>query len=186
MNSDLGEKKERAESYPKPIKNKMRTELHYYPVTLHRKATGCWIKSVWVSIKPIKRYATRITISEGGTVTLPNNSAETVWMRDFEIAELFGVMLPTIKSNIHVILKSGVVKADLHHGGVGYDNYILPDYYGMDMITALAFRINSPNAKLFGEYILGKLHAVNTPSTPSIIIQLNMDKRLNKEKVIFN
>lgn len=88
----------------------------------------------------------KITISESRTVTLPSNPAETVWMRDFEIAELFGVMLPTIKSNIHAILKSGVVKADLQHGGVGYDNYILLDYYGMDMITALAFRINSLNA----------------------------------------
>lgn len=104
----------------------------------------------------------KITISENGIITLPNNPVETVWMLDFEIAELVGVMIPTIKSNIRAILKSGVVKADLQHGGVGYDNCILPDYYGMDMITALAFRINSLNAKLFREYILGKLHAVNT------------------------
>ena len=54
------------------------------------------------------------------------------------------------------------------------------------MITALAFRINSLNAKLFREYIFGKLYAVNTQSTPNIIIQVNADKRLNKEKVILN
>lgn len=107
-------------------------------------------------------------------------------MRDFEIAELFGVMPPTIKSNIRAILKSGVVKADLQHGGVIYGNHILPDYFSLDMIMALAFRINSLNAKLFREYMLGKLYAVNTQSTPSIIIQVNTDKRLNKEKVIFN
>jgi len=128
----------------------------------------------------------KITISENGIITLPGNPVETVWMLDFEIAELVGVMIPTIKSNIRAILKSGVVKADLQHGGVCYDNYILPDYYGMDMITALAFRINSLKAKLFRKYILGKLYAVNTQSTPNIIIQVNADKRLNKEKVIFN
>ncbi len=128
----------------------------------------------------------KITISEDGIITLPSNPTKTIWMRDFEIAELFGVMLPTIKSNIRAILKLGVVKADLQHGGVVYGNHILPDYFSLDMIMALAFRINSLNVKLFREYMLGKLYAVNTQSTPSIIIQVNTDKRLNKEKVIFN
>ena len=106
----------------------------------------------------------KITISENSIITMPSNPTKTIWMRDFEIAELFGVMLPTAKSNIRAILKSGVVKADLQHGGVVYGKYILPDYFGLDMITALAFRINSLKAKLFREYILGKLYAVNTQS----------------------
>ena len=33
MNSDLGERKERTESHPKPTKSQIRTKLHYYPVT---------------------------------------------------------------------------------------------------------------------------------------------------------
>ena len=33
MNSDLGERKERAESHPKPTTSQVRTELHYYLVT---------------------------------------------------------------------------------------------------------------------------------------------------------
>ena len=70
----------------------------------------------------------KITISKSGIITLPGNPVETVWMRDFEIAELLGVMLPTIKSNIRAILKSGVVKADLQHDGVVYGKHILPDY----------------------------------------------------------
>lgn len=32
----------------------------------------------------------KITISKSGIITLPDNLVETVWMRDFEIAELFG------------------------------------------------------------------------------------------------
>lgn len=52
----------------------------------------------------------KITISENGVITLLSNPTKTIWMQDFEIAELFGVMLPTIKSNIRAILKSGVVK----------------------------------------------------------------------------
>lgn len=127
----------------------------------------------------------KITISKSGIITLPGNSVETVWMRDFEIAELLGVMLPTIKSNIRAILKSGVVKVDLQHDGVVYGKHILPDYFGLDMITALAFRINSLKTKLFREYIL-ELYVVNTQSTPNVIIQVNADKRFNKEKIIFN
>ena len=101
----------------------------------------------------------KITISKSGIITLPDNPVETVWMRDFEIVELLGVV---------------------------YGKHILPDYFGLDMITALAFRINSLKAKLFREYILGKLYAVNTQSAPNVIIQVNADKRFNKEKVIFN
>lgn len=37
-----------------------------------------------------------ITISDNGSVYIPSN----VQMWDFEIAELFGVMMPTVKSNI--------------------------------------------------------------------------------------
>lgn len=32
----------------------------------------------------------KITISKSGIITLPDNPVETVWMRDFEIAELIG------------------------------------------------------------------------------------------------
>lgn len=128
----------------------------------------------------------KITINKSGIITLPGNPVETVWMLDFEIAELFGVMIPTIKSNIQAILKSRVVKPDHTHDGTVIGNALLPDYFGLDMITALAFRINSLKAKSFREYILGKLYAVNTQSTPNIIIQVNADKRFNEEKIIFN
>jgi hypothetical protein len=42
-----------------------------------------------------------ITISENGNVSVPVN----VQMRDFEIAELLGVMIPAVKSNIQAIIK---------------------------------------------------------------------------------
>ncbi len=121
----------------------------------------------------------KITISENGIITLPSNPTETVWMQDFEIVELFGVMLPTVKSNIRAILKSGVVKADLQHGGVVYGNHILPDYFSLDMIMAIAFRVNSLNAKLFREYIHGKLYAVNAQSTPSVFIRIGHGGLIN-------
>lgn len=93
-----------------------------------------------------------ITISENGKVSVPDN----VQMRDFEIAELFGVMIPTIRSNMRSILKTGIATADLTNGAtlVGYN--VLPDYHGLDMIVALAFRIQSFKAELFRKWIMQK------------------------------
>lgn len=94
----------------------------------------------------------KITISENGTVTITG----PVQMTFFEIAELFGVFVQTIRSNVKAILKSEVVAADVASGGTMDGNLILPDYYGLDMVTALSFRINSRNAGVFRKWILGK------------------------------
>ena len=86
-----------------------------------------------------------ITISENGTVSVP----DSVQMRDFEIAELFGVMIPAVRSNIRTILRSGVVVADAQHGGTILGNAFYPDYYGLNMIMALVFRIQSHKRRYF-------------------------------------
>ena len=99
----------------------------------------------------------KITISENGIITLPDNPTETVWMRDFEIAELFGVMIPTVKSNIRAVLKSNVVTEDTTNGATLVGRNILPDYFMLDMVVALAFRINSMNAQLFRDFVIQKM-----------------------------
>ena len=45
-----------------------------------------------------------ITISESGMVSISGN----IQMQDFEIAELFGEMLPTIRSHVPEIQKTGI------------------------------------------------------------------------------
>lgn len=127
-----------------------------------------------------------ITIDEYGVLTIPNNPTETVWMNDCELVELFGVNFPTLRTHIKSILKSGVVRADFRHGATQYGSYLLPDYYGLEMIMALAFHIQSKEAGSIRAYIANKLCAVNTQSIPTILIQVNTDKRLNRENEIFN
>lgn len=106
-----------------------------------------------------------IIINENGRVSVSDN----VQMRDFEIAELFGVYSQIIRSNIRVILKSGVCEGDLSNGGTVVGKSIIPDYHGLDMITALAFRLQSPQAELFRKWALRKMTMVQTPSTPLYI-----------------
>lgn len=110
-----------------------------------------------------------ITISESGVVSVPDN----VQMRDFEIAELFGLMIPTIRSHVCAILKTGIATDDYTNGATLVGCNILPDYYGLDMITALAFRINSPNAQLFRGFILHRMASTFTESVIPIYIFVN-------------
>ena len=101
-----------------------------------------------------------ITISENGNVSVPVN----VQMRDFEIAELLGVMVPTVKSNIQGVTLVG--------------NNLLPDYFGLDMVMALVFRIHSWQAEIFRQWILKKVIDKECDISHQIFISVN--SRRNK------
>ena len=111
-----------------------------------------------------------ITIDENGNVAIPGASAAPVLMRDFEIAELFGVMLPAVKSNIRAILKSGVVTADVTNGATLVGRNILPDYYGMEMIVALAFQTQSYKAEMLRRWIIEKIFMKKSAANYQILI----------------
>ncbi len=89
-----------------------------------------------------------ITISDSGQVQIP----ATVAMRDFEIAQLFGVLIPTIKGRLKSLLK-------VRHfrdcsGGVVSGNRIIPECFGLDMIVTIAFQVDSHKADIFRRHIL--------------------------------
>lgn len=100
----------------------------------------------------IKMEQTKIVINGNGAVSVPDK----VMMQNFEIAGLFGVMMPAVRANIRTILKTGIVTGDFTNGATLVGNNILPDYYGLDIIIALAFRIHSPQAGILRRWILGK------------------------------
>ena len=85
-----------------------------------------------------------ITISESGVVSISGN----IQMQDFEIAELFGVMIPTIRSHVRAILKTGIATGD----------------------TARAFRIQSYKTKIFRKWIMCKM---TIAECQPIILQYN-------------
>jgi hypothetical protein len=97
----------------------------------------------------------KITITDDGRIIMPSH----VFMKPSEIAELFGVYVQTIHSNIRSVLKSRVIRPDISQGMVMTGNLIIPEAYGLDMITALAFRIHSPNAEKFRIWVIINLGA---------------------------
>ena len=91
-----------------------------------------------------------ITISESGCVNIPDSN---VWMSFSELVGLFGVTAPTLKATIRAIHKNGVIAEHTQHCEVIPYTY-WATLYNMDMIVALAFRINSYNAdKIRGEVL---------------------------------
>lgn len=115
-----------------------------------------------------------VTINEKGQVSVPNS----VLMLDFEIAELFGVMIPTVRSHVRAILKTGIATGEYTNGATLVGNNLLPDYFGLDMVMALAFRIHSWQAEIFRQWILKKVIDKECSINHQIFISVN--SRRNK------
>jgi len=97
----------------------------------------------------MKREIIRI---ENGIVSLPQSG--NVSMKAFEIASLFEVYVREINNHAKAILKSGIIQADVSCPATVIGNTIMPDVYGLDMITALAFRIQSHKAEVFRNWLI--------------------------------
>ena len=95
-----------------------------------------------------------ITISGQGVVYIPNTD---VMMSFAELVELFNVPAPTLKAAIRAIYKSGVVAEHSQHCEVIPYSY-WATLYNMNMIVALAFRINSYNAEQIRTEVLKRIY----------------------------
>jgi hypothetical protein len=94
---------------------------------------------------------------ENGIVTVPQSG--DIRMTAFEIAALFEVYVQTVNAGIKTILKSGVVKAGIPCPVTVTRNTLMPDVYGLDMIVALSFRIESRNAEVLRKWLMRKVTA---------------------------
>ena len=94
-----------------------------------------------------------ITISESGNMNIPDGD---VWMSFSELVVLFDVAAPTLKAAIQAIHKSGVIAEHTQHCEVIPYTY-WATLYNMDMIVALAFRINSYGAEKIRNEVLKRI-----------------------------
>ena len=95
-----------------------------------------------------------ITIDDSGVVAVPSGS---IMMTAYEIADLLGVMVPTVKGRIKTLLKSRQFR-DCGGGGVVCMNgSVTPDYHGLEMVIAVAFQVDSYRADIFRRWIMRRL-----------------------------
>lgn len=95
--------------------------------------------------------STPIIIEKGRVSIHPTNG--TVWLTQHQIADLFGVFISAVNSNIRSILKSDVLKEErvCRYENTPNGGMIL---YNLEMITALAFRLKSGKAEQFRNWII--------------------------------
>ena len=96
-----------------------------------------------------------ITIQEECVIYAPHLGE--VWMTAWEIAELFYVSGVTVKNTIKRIWKQGALKEFETYRYIKLDNGNSADMYNLEMVMAIAFQIDTFQAKLFREWIVGKI-----------------------------
>ena len=99
-----------------------------------------------------------ITISENGRVNIPDSN---VWMSEMELVELFGVLAPTLRAAIKAIYKSEM----LCPAATQRCDTITPaswaTFYNIEMVVALAFRLNTYEASRIRQKVLEGLCMIN-------------------------
>lgn len=92
-----------------------------------------------------------IKIENGRVVIRP--AAGGVWLSQHQIADLFGVFVAKVNANVRSILKSEILRESevcrQRGNGKGFI-----EVYNLEMITALAFRLKSPQAQQYRGWII--------------------------------
>ncbi len=94
-----------------------------------------------------------IAITDNGIVTVPNNERMSIG----EIADLFGIYYKEAKRYIRAIEKSGIAEGDYTMSCIADGLKVYPDYYGLDMVIVLAFKVQSIKAEVFRGWLLKQI-----------------------------
>ena len=124
----------------------------------------------------MKKYSNsidnKIVIDDNGMVHIP----PTVSMRDFEIAELFDIMIPTVKVKIKTLLKSRFISN--YSSGIVMESSIIPEYFGLEVVISIAFQTQSIQAEIFRKYVINQITKSDT-QFQAMFIQLSNSNIFN-------
>lgn len=109
----------------------------------------------------------KITITDNGSVNTPSKVKMTIP----EIAYLFGIFYQTTKREVRTIEKSGIAGGDLSSPCKVEGKNIYSEYYGLEMIIVLTFRLQSPNADILRKWIINKVIRGNILTTLVLPLQ---------------
>ena len=96
-----------------------------------------------------------IEITEHGTITIPS---ETIWMSEAELVSPFGVIAPTVRAAIKAVYKNRILKEYEVQRYIHLSDKISMDVYSLEMVVALAFRINSYGVERVRNAILERMY----------------------------
>ena len=94
-----------------------------------------------------------------------------IWITEIELAELFGVLVPMIRAAVKALYKSGIVRESETKRCIRLPNGNYADAYNLEMIFALAFRLNSRHAAIIRQWLLQKT-TVRTRTVLPIVVSI--------------
>ncbi len=101
-----------------------------------------------------------ISIVGGRVVVTPAagmDGRSAVWMSKHQIADLFGCFVAKVVSNIATVLKSGVLDESRACRFHRYNDGSGVELYSLEIISALAFRIDTCNADIFRRWLMASV-----------------------------
>lgn len=84
-------------------------------------------------------------MDEHGKIAIPSDMT-SVWMNETELSELFGTIIPTLRAAIRAVYRNGALKPRDAERYVKLPDGCSMDVYNLQMIVALAFRVNTSHA----------------------------------------
>ena len=109
-----------------------------------------------------------ITISESGTVSMPT---DTVWMTMQEIADMYNVFGCYVRKAVKAVFKDGILKEQGVRRHVRKNDRISYDVYSLELVIAVAFRIDSIESRAFREFIMQSVIGRQTALNWSVSLQ---------------
>ena len=113
-----------------------------------------------------------ITISENSKVNIPSGY---VWMSEMELVELFGVIAPTLRVAIKAIYKSGTLCSVSTQRCDLATPTSWATFYNLEMVIALAFRLNTYEASRIRQKVLEGL-CMRNKSEINLFIALKSER----------
>ena len=114
---------------------------------------------------------TVITMDGNGELSIPSNLKD-LWMSEGELVDMLHVTAPKLHVVIRSIYKDGLLTVSEVQQKQEISKGIWQTLYGLPMIVALCFRINSYGAARFRDIIFKRLYGAKEKSSV-IILQLN-------------
>ncbi len=109
-----------------------------------------------------------ISITDEGAIVAPQNP-HRVRMTIGEIGNLLGLYYQTAKRHIRAIEKAGIADGDYRMTCIADGAGVHPEYYGLEMITALAFRVRSWQADTFRRWLMERATQSRQPPVSVVI-----------------
>ena len=113
-----------------------------------------------------------ITISEKGAVTMPTIP---VWMTQQEMCDAFNVFGCYIRKAIATIYKNKELSEEETVWHVRLNGRISFDVYNLEMVIAVAFRLQNREAITFRKFVMESLYAASREKPVHLFFSLSTD-----------